>query len=288
MKTILACAYPLILSILSPVALAELDIGLVDPEWEFSDDFESPTPDASFWQGEGVYLRYSIPDPTSSGNKVMEMKYVPNSEGSGDSWSEYDFRLGVNAVQLHMSFDIYIPEDYIHIEHNHKLFYLWSGVYGTSNANISINSEMWGMPGGASPSIYIGVDGNNYGHSMISGEPLIMKDREGSWSRIDVLLQLAEDSHTKGSVEIYKDGVFITGTHHPQLQKAYTQAPLGKNLIPFSTRGNFIDQGTLLGWANGADGGGFLVDTVFLIDNFKIQANSKIGATKGSRRAKVP
>ncbi len=57
----------------------------------------------------------------------------------------------------------------------------------------------------------------------------------------------------------------------------------GNELIKYAAStindgGNFIDKGTLLGWANGDPDGGFLVDTKFLIDDFRIRANSVHGA----------
>ncbi len=253
---------------------------LVEPEWVFFDDFEG-SKDNSFWSGEGVYLDYGVADPTRDSNKVMAMRYVPNSEGAGDSWSEYDFKIGIDAVQVEMSWRQYVPTDYEHIENNHKVFALWSGTYGKVNANISVSSEAWGSSSldGALPSVYVGVDGSNFGHNMNSNQLPIWQDGEGRWVTMHVFLELAPGPGSYGRMEVYRDGKLITGTHSSTLQKAYSDAPTGTELIKYSSRGNYIDQGTLLGWANGADDGGFNVETVFLIDNFTIKANSSHGDT---------
>jgi hypothetical protein len=246
-----------------------------EADWLFEDDFEG-TRDYTFWLGNGVYTNYGIQDPTNANNKVMEMRYVPNSEGSGDSWSEYDFKLGIEAAQLEMSWRQYIPQDYSHIERNHKVFALWSGPYGKSNANISVSSEAWGSDtyNGALPSLYVGVDGNNFGHTMNSNNEPIWRDGEGRWSTMRVYLELAQAPGEYGKMEIYKDGELLTSTDADTLKKGYSAAPIGAELIKYSEKGNYIDQGTLLGWANGDTGGGFEVETKFLIDNFRIAANA--------------
>ena len=175
-------------------------------------------------------------------NKVMAMRYVPNSEGAGDSWSEYDFKLGIDAAQVELGWKMYVPGNYTHIERNHKVFALWSGTYGKANANVSVSSEAWGRSsGGATPSVYVGVDGNNYGHALRSQEPFIWSDRYGTgkWIDIHVVLELARSEGSYGKMEIFLDGQLITGTHHADLVKPYTAAPDIGKLIPFSSRGKF-------------------------------------------------
>lgn len=251
---------------------------LINPHWQFIDDFEGALDD-SFWLGSGVYLDYGVEDPTDPSNKVMVMRYVPNSEGAGDSWSEYDFSIPMQAVQVELSWKQFVPANYEHIERNHKVFALWSGTYGKTNANISVSSEAWGSgsASGAVPSVYVGVDGNNYGHNMNSNPIPIWKDNEGRWVNIHIYLELAQNDSDYGRMEVYRDGKLITGTHSSTLTKSYSSAPEGYELIQFSDRGNYIDQGTLLGWANGNEGGGFETEVRFLIDDFKISTNATHG-----------
>lgn len=259
-------------------AIANADVSKIEqPDWYFSDDFENDK-NTDFWLGDGVYLEYGANDPTNPGNHVMAMRYVPNSEGGGDSWSEHDFRLGINAVQIEMGWKMYIPGNYKHIENNHKVFALWSGTYGKANANISISSEAWGQHGGASPSIYVGVDGNNFGHSMLSNLPYIWKDQtsDGEWISITIVIELASQEGDYGKMELFLNDSILTSTSLKNLTKPYKNAPTGTELISFSHKGNYLDQGTILGWANGDIG--FTEETVFLIDDFYIKANSKFGS----------
>lgn len=262
---------------------------LVEPEWTFSDTFEGAK-NSNFWIGSGASVEYGVVDPSDAENKVMRMSYLPNSEGAGDSWSEFDFQLGVDAVQVEMSWKQFVPLNYSHIEYNHKVFALWSGPYGKSIANISVSSEAWGSDddNGALPSVFIGVDGNNYGHAMNHNSKPVWVDGEGRWVRIHIFLELAESENSYGRMEIYRDGKLVTGTHSSTLFEPYGSNPIGPNSIHYSTKGNFIDQGTLLGWANGASDGGFLVGTHFLIDDFVINANSTHGPTINVNGPSVP
>ncbi|VAW10764.1 hypothetical protein MNBD_BACTEROID03-2555 [hydrothermal vent metagenome] len=225
------------------------------------------------------------------------MVYVPNSEGDGDSWSEYDFNLVSNgvpiqAVQVEVSFKMFTPADYAPVENNHKFFYLHSGNYGNSVANIVVNSEAWGNGTVALPSINPGIDQVNYGHSWNMDQIPIWETGAGSWSTYQVFLEVATDQNDYGFYEIFKDGVFLTSTYEPTLNNwGWTGVGNpnfnGNELIRYATStinngGNFIDKGTLLGWANGATDGGFLVDTKFLIDDFRIRANSVHGPVGNS------
>ncbi len=255
---------------------------LINPEWEFFDDFEG-TRDYSFWDGNGVSLNYGV-NRLGTDSKVLEMIYIPNSEGHGDSWSEYDFNLGINAVQVEVSFKMFTPSNYVPIEYNHKFFYLFSGNYGNSIANIVINSEAWGNGSVALPSINPGVDQYNYGHSWNTDQIPIYEAGSGEWSTYQIFLELATDSMDYGFYEIYKDGELLVATYVPNLNNWGWSGNInpnfnGNELIKYATStinngGNFIDQGTLLGWANGDPDGGFLVDTKFLIDDLRVRANS--------------
>jgi len=246
---------------------------ITDHDWSFYDHF-SGGKNHDFWLGNGHNTDYGVTDPTDPSNKVMAMTYIPNSEGSGDSWSEHDFKLPIQAVQIEMGWRMYIPPNYTPIENNHKVFALWSGTYGKANAHISVSSEAWGTPSGARPSVYVGVDGHNYGHAMLSTPTYIWEPQngKGEWISIKVLLDLAEFEGDFGRLDVYKNGILLTSTHHPKLTKPYRSAPTPPSIINYSTSGNFIDQGTVLGWANGDTG--FREKTIFLIDDFYIKANT--------------
>jgi len=296
MKTILykslATSIFLLLPGITPL-LAQTGIApttLVDPEWEFFDDFEGAV-DNTFWAGNGVYVNYGVERPDAD-SKVLEMVYIPNSEGDGDSWSEYDFNLGIDAVQVEVSFKMFTPADYVPIEYNHKFFYLFSGNYGNSVANIVVNSAAWGNGNVALPSINPGIDQFNYGHAWNNDQIPVFEAGDGEWSTYQIFMEVATGPTDYGFYEIYKDGELLISTYAPNLNDwgwTGNSSPgfNGNELIKYATStinngGNFIDQGTLLGWANGDPNGGFLVDTKFLIDDFRIRANSVHGEVQNN------
>lgn len=258
----------------SQSALAQTQIK--DPEWSFTDDFEGA--EESFWSTSNT-AEYGQPcpgDPSTGGALVFE--YLASGAGSEDDvhWHEKRFRFPLEVRQLEMSYDLYVPENYEAPSQNHKSFVLWSGEYGKVKANISVSSENWGRSNGASPSVYIGEDGNNYGHVMNDSDPIMLVNHAGRWQRVHVYLELANSPGDYGRFEIYKNGEFLTGTHHPDIRDvAYADSPPVQEQIQYADRGNFIDQGYLLGWTNGA----FSEKTTFCIDNFSAKASSVISET---------
>jgi endonuclease YncB( thermonuclease family) len=55
----------------------------------------------------------------------------------------------------------------------------WSGEYGKTIANISVSCENWPSDDGGKPSVYIGVDGINYGHSMVTVGDVLLENYAG-------------------------------------------------------------------------------------------------------------
>ncbi len=277
---------------------------LASPEWEFFDDFEGAI-DNSFWicgmNGAAEKVLHGV-DRLEATSKVLEMKYYaagtdPHTIAPGDSWTECDFGLtsngiSIQAVQVEVSFKIFTPANYVPVELNHKFFMLWSGNYGGSVANIAVNSEAWGNESVALPSINPGIDQVNYGHSWNMDQLPVWETGSGEWSSYQIFLELATEEGDYGLYEIFKDNVLLTATYAPNLNNwGWTGNGNpdfnGNELIKYASStinngGNFIDQGTLLGWANGAPGGGFQEDTKFLIDDFRIRANAVHGAVLNS------
>ncbi|RVU42123.1 hypothetical protein EA187_17450 [Lujinxingia sediminis] len=253
-------------------AAARAETTLVNPDWEFYDDFESPF-EEGFWASSGAGTTYGAACPGSDafGNTLV-FDYHPDDPEPGHGWAERRFTLPIDAVQLEISYKLFVPANYVHTSGNHKNFVLWSGDYGKVNANISVSSESWPAEGGASPSVYIGVDGANYGHAMNeSTMPLLLEDGLGDWIDIHIFLDLAREEGDFGVFEIFKDGQRITGNLDEEVV-SYADVPLHEQ-ISFAERGNFIDQGYLLGWANG----GFAEETTFCVADFRIRANSVHG-----------
>lgn len=250
-------------------SLVSAESRLENPDWEFKDDFEGEI-DASFWKTAGHDTVYGAYCPEAPGaSKALVFSYQPDDPEPGHGWAERRFDIPVNAVQLEMSYNLYVPSNYVQTSGNHKNFVLWSGTYGKSKANISVSSESWPTSsGGSSPSVYIGVDGANYGHTMVDPRPILMEDGAGEWVRVHVFLDLAKYEGDYGRFEISKNGNYLTGNMHPQAV-SYAKTALSEQ-INYAENGNFIDQGYLMGWANG----GFAEETNFCIDDFSMRANT--------------
>ncbi|EAW30009.1 hypothetical protein GP2143_01150 [marine gamma proteobacterium HTCC2143] len=241
------------------------------PDWSFQDDFEG-SQDTNFW-GSQTSTTHGIScssDPRASGNSLL-LTYIPGVPDSSNGWAEKRFHIPVKAQQFEISYRQFVPANYQRAPGNHKNFVLWSGPYGKSASNISISSENWPTSDGATPSVYIGVDGNNYAHSRISDEPLMLENAQGNWQNVHIYVELAEREGDFGVFEIHRNGEFLTGTSHPDIKPAWQQPPVDEH-IEYSSRGNYIDQGYLMGWANG----GFAETTIFCIDDFIIKANTTI------------
>ena len=254
---------------------------IVSPEYTFTDDFEG-TKDASFWAA-GTSTTYgdSSADPANTG-AVLAINYSAALAGS-DSFAEQRF-VFPDSVQVEMSYRVFVPANFTHRAEspgNNKLFALWSGSYGTAASNVSIVSEYNRAtvnPAGGYPDLLFGEDGNNYGHSGIfdqSGDRVFLES-EGAWHDFGVYIELAGQEGEYGTAEIWRDGTLILSNQWP-LDIAYAAGGVpSSQQLAYSTRGNFLNRGYLMGWANS----GFLDATSFEIDNFSLKTRtSSIGAT---------
>ncbi|WP_428025574.1 hypothetical protein [Arcobacter sp.] len=238
-------------------------------KWSFNDDFEG-VKNTEFWQ-EGIYATYGITDPTNADNKVLKIDFVPNSAGGGDTWGGYNFKLPIDAVKLTLSWKQYIPKNYRSLKRFQNFFTLWSNSTSTANSNILIGSSLWGRYSelGAIPSVRVGIDGHGLGHNMNSNNKPMLENEAGKWVDIKVDVELAKDSNSFGKMNIYKDGELLTGTSSETLLQSWGE-PKGPELVRYSTSGNFLNKGKLLGWASGS----FDETVSFLVDDFKLIASS--------------
>lgn len=245
--------------------------GITKPDYEFTDNFDNSIGASNPFWVEFVSATYNA-DPDSNmihGSKVLKFKYTRSFVGEDryDAWSEARFRLPLRAVALEISFDIYVPPNYIHSPMNHKSLVTWSGKYGKSNANISISSESWGgyNADGATPSVYIGRDGINQSHSWGTTKRNIWYDNFGGWQHMRYYFELATDINDTGLFRIYRNDTLIVSSDDC-VDGDYNDP----NVQYSSLRGNYIDQGYLMGWQNYAQ-----VDTcTFYIDNLTVKACS--------------
>ena len=127
-----------VLSLLSVYAHAGTSI--VEPEWNFEDDFEG-VEDTTFWKG-GVRNTYGTECSSDAeyDSNVLRFNYQINT--TGNSFSEKRMALPV-ARQIEINYDLFVPANYIRSSSNHKNFAFWSGDYGTEASNISLVSESW-------------------------------------------------------------------------------------------------------------------------------------------------
>lgn len=254
---------------------------IASPEFIFTDDFEG-VEDGTFW-GSGTRTAYGVTatqDVGYAGGKVMSMDYQA-AVVDADSSSEKRF-VFPDCVQLEMAYKFYTPLNFIHrAPGNNKLFALWSGAYGVTPSNISILSEYNKSTvgqAGSHPDLYLGEDGNNYGHSSYfdqSGDRIFLEG-DGAWHDMHVYVELAGQEGEFGKVEIWLDDkLIISNEWLLDIQSDAGGIPSSQH-IAYSTRGNFLNQGYLFGWANS----GFSDATTFYVDDFSLKTRtSSIGAT---------
>lgn len=270
-----------ILVLLTTANIAHSQKSIVEPEWQFSDDFE--TLKTEFWGHTAWAKRGEVCPGDSSKGKSIVFTYKPDTPEAGNSWAEQRFEFPIKATQIEISYDLFIPSNYYRAPKNHKNIVFWSGEYGMVQANIGVSSESWPEEAGGRPSIYVGVDGKNYGHSNIKGGDVLMPNHQGAWQRVQVYLELATQPGDYGRFEIYRNQHVVVSSNHPNIEPSWGQVPTSEQIV-YSTRGNYIDQGYLLGWANG----GFSEDTVFCIDNFEVKARTTVGDVLGESAPSKP
>lgn len=260
------------------------EIHLENSEWSFQDDFEG-SEDQHFWSsGHSSYYGVACSsDPQSSG-KVQKFVYEKDVPEPGESWSEKRFRLPIKARQIEMTYRLYVPANYMPSPQNQKNYIFWSGDYGGSGSNMAVSSESWPASGGAKPSIYIRTGKAGMGHSMMRGGPNLYNNHQGGWQKIHIYIELAEKDGEYGIMEIHRNGVLVNGTQEQNIELGYSGAPPLDKQLSYGSRGNWLDQGYLLGWAKG----GFREKTVFCIDDFSIKANSGILSVSQSSPPKMP
>lgn len=225
-----------------------------------------------------AYITYGATDPTNGANKVISADYAPEGVQAGDNgcWSEINIEIP-NAVQVILKFKEYIPATYSNANvANHKSVGFASGPYGITASNISVRTECWPATGGATPSMYIGMDGFNYGHWMTTGDPLLWENGDGAWHEIVAVLELAPAQGQFGRYRIYRDGVkLIDSDAGNGMYAPFGEVPSHER-VTYATRGNYIDSVRLCGWANVDDAlnPAFAGTMHFLYDDIEITANA--------------
>lgn len=246
-----------------------------EADYVFTDNFDSAS-GSEFWTSDAWASRSEVCQGSSLHGKSLVFTYTPNKPEEGAGWSEQRFEIPINARQIEMKYDLFVPHNYVRAPRNHKNFVFWSGTYGMAAGNMALVSESWPVGGGSSPSLSIGIDGEVYGHTRNNDDDMLYIDGFGGWIEVHVYIELAESEGDYGVFDISKNGSLINGTSHPNVEENWGAPKIDKQ-ISYSSRGNFLKYGYLLGWANG----GFDEVTEFCIDNFSFKANSTVKATEG-------
>ena len=250
---------------------------LTSPDYLLTETFEG-TKNATVFNKDAS-TTWGMTDPTDAGNKVLSANYtVEGWNGVDGSNTEQELLLPIDAVQLIVKFREYTPASYTTTDAaNHKSLAFWSGPYGVSSSYITINSECWPRAGGGTPSVNAGGNGDNWGHCLTSGDPLLWIDADTQWHDVCAVLELADGAGNFGRFRIYRDNILLIDTDSVNMAASeVSPLPPSNEVITFSTVGNYIDTVRLFGWCNNAvvNVTPYASEMHFLYDDLEITANS--------------
>ncbi len=223
----------------------------------FCDDFE--TGDLSHTDGDarwGNAVRVTVVnDRALSGTQAAQFRYEGNASlaANADAFAELRFDLGAAHPELWTSFELFIPDNYVHRDadssDNNKLFRLWGDVYGDKE---KVGFSMWptdGLSGTRGDwNVLTGTGPKGEGYSdFVAAEDL------GKWMSLVIHTRAATPS-TLGTLELWKNGELIIS--NVDALDNYTD---GETLA--------YQRGYLLGWSNS----GFTEDTFLYIDNVLVR-----------------
>ena len=267
---------------------------LTNPEYVYTDNFEGAR-DTAFWTrivnaGRGNHLQ--TPGTTGARTHLFHMNMPGTPIGvdgqdtvvSGDhTWSEAKFKIPINAVQLQISYDLFIPTNFKQGAKGFKGFAtLWSGTYGGSNADqhiiLSWIGAQMGAQGGPTPMMAVGTNGFNKGGSYVKGVPKMFPNYAGRWYRVDIFVECAKGPGLAGRIDCRLDGNLIIGTHHPQLHVPTYVNQTGPQLLSYGTKRNYFSDGYIMGWLENPQSGGVKESYKIAVDNFRLAANSSFGS----------
>jgi len=243
----------------------------------YEDNFESGAFNP-FWTDRAyVYMSSSNTQSTKEQSRYGQFaaQFLFKGGASGeDAMSELRFDLGQIYPELTISFDLYIPDNYVHRDDvstdNNKFFRLWPNEY---NDKEKVGASLMYEPTGSKMAIDL-VLREDWGLSLAGGGTagrFITNSDLGKWMHVDLSVY-SGDGDDYAYLSIYKNGdKFIE----------YSQA------LDYDPTVRGYRYGYLLGWANS----GFEEDTRLMIDNvvFKdnaIDKNAKISKTVTSVHSK--
>lgn len=216
-----------------------------DTEVFITSEVDLPAPETSQWEAK-------------TGDHALMLRYR-----AGKGWTEQKFHLQKPERELWTSFYLRVPTNYAHPEvksagDNQKLFRLWMDDYGHKGDGSTVGMSFRGDGHGGS-----------YFFAKIAGSgdkgkvPFItIPDDRGKWMHLVVHVK-SESSPGK------KDGVMGVWRKWDG-DSGYTRTQdFRRQPIKVSTSKKGFASGYLMGWANAP----YLVDTEFLIDDFKLSTS---------------
>lgn len=205
------------------------------------------------------------PEKAKSGSYSLRFHYPASADGK-DSHAEQRFLIPQGASEVTFEYDLYVPRNFHHREQetseNNKFMFLWSGKYGTVASDQSVGFEYWpafleGGPRDESVlSHHLGPGQTDWRHKTPTRKPVFSAADRGKWVNFQIYVKFSSESGRDGRLTVTKNGSTLFDV---------------QNIANYSSSGNFIDQGYLLGWSNS----GFDEDTYFYLDNFKVTVGTK-------------
>lgn len=247
------------------LVLIAMYINVTSAEILFEDGFESA--ELSKQQNGVKWIsptNTGIIDSTAKhGGHSLEFNYKATND-TEDSTAEQRFLLGDFYKDIWISYEIFIPKNYQHrtttgANNNKGFLMLWGGDYANPTG-FKLGTEFWPNPDGSSTASIrlsgVGFDKHYWGACP---NAVKLSDR-GQWIRVVAHFKYATAANNDGIVQIWK--VYTDG--RKELACNITN---GDWYSPVATG---FDRGYILGWSNS----GFIEQTKFYIDNFKVSTDS--------------
>jgi len=214
------------------------------------------------------------PDPDGEDSSAeLYMSKRDGGPGIGRQLTEFSLRMTIllplNWVHRTQS---HIPDPSRRSSNNKGIVQLWSGPYGAIASNQFIGFEyvpdaVFGVGGGGSLIAFRwgndGADGNDYGPPTSAYSSMFSASDIGRRIQYRVYVKLASaPGMTDGIIRVWK---YVQG-ESPTIIFERTD-------WRYATRGNYIDQLYIWGWANS----GFAEQTVIIVDDFNLVEGALIG-----------
>jgi hypothetical protein len=212
------------------------------------------------------------------GSHSLRFVFGPNGQNAY-AFAEQRFSLGGNYPEIWVSYDLYVPANYIHRtggggQNNKGFVHFWSGNYENPSGPL-LGTEFWPKTSGTANSygtLRLFAPKASLDEHLWDAMPTAIDSQDlGKWVRIVVRLKYATSANNNGIAEAWK----TRPGGAPQKIMSITN---GRWYV--SGQPGF-DQGYLLGWSNS----GFTERTEFFIDNVAFSTTSLLGGAEPAPKA---